>query len=164
MDRPSDTASLTYQELAERLGIDLLSARRRVLRSKWQKTKGNDGRVRVSVPLEVIAIATVPTTVPTTVAPTVVPTVPTTDVPTQPPGPPPVVLTEEALSRLLARVGDIANLRERAAIAETRAELAEAARQVAEAERDTARADLATWAAGNPIARAWRAFRYQRGR
>ncbi len=48
------TESLTYKELAERLGIKLTSARRTAMRKKWQRIKGNDGETRVLVPLEVL--------------------------------------------------------------------------------------------------------------
>lgn len=48
------TESLTYKELAERLGIKLASARRTAMRKKWQRVKGNDGETRVLVPLEVL--------------------------------------------------------------------------------------------------------------
>lgn len=43
------TLSLTYAELAERLGISVDGARMKVKRQKWPKTKGNDGAVRVIV-------------------------------------------------------------------------------------------------------------------
>ena len=43
------TLSLTYAELAERLGISVDGARMKVKRQKWPKTKGNDGAVRVMV-------------------------------------------------------------------------------------------------------------------
>lgn len=42
--------SMTYSEIAERLGISLDGARMKVSRAKWQKLKGNDGKVRVLVP------------------------------------------------------------------------------------------------------------------
>jgi hypothetical protein len=45
---------MSYEEIAERFGISLLSARRMVHRRKWQKTKGNDGRAVVQVPNEFI--------------------------------------------------------------------------------------------------------------
>lgn len=47
-----DTVSLTYEEIADRLNISLPSARQKVRRNRWMKTKGNDGKVRVSVPRE----------------------------------------------------------------------------------------------------------------
>lgn len=43
------TVSLTYAELAERLGISVDGARMKVKRQRWPKTKGNDGAVRVTV-------------------------------------------------------------------------------------------------------------------
>jgi hypothetical protein len=47
-----DTLSLTYAELAERLGIEREAARQLVKRRRWMKWKGNDGQVRISVPEE----------------------------------------------------------------------------------------------------------------
>ena len=58
-DTSQDTISLSYQELAARLGIDTQSARRRVARSGWRKTPGNDGRMRVAVPADVLLTAPV---------------------------------------------------------------------------------------------------------
>ncbi|HEY8613005.1 MAG TPA: hypothetical protein VIL69_17175 [Roseomonas sp.] len=54
-DASSDTVMLTYQELAERLGIDVQSARRRAQRSGWRRIPGNDGKARVVVPGHVLA-------------------------------------------------------------------------------------------------------------
>lgn len=48
------TESLTYREMADRMGIKLDSARKMALRKRWQKTTGNDGTVRVMVPVEVL--------------------------------------------------------------------------------------------------------------
>ena len=42
--------SLTYAELAEALRITPESANRLARRKRWPRTKGNDGRVRVTVP------------------------------------------------------------------------------------------------------------------
>src|SRR5689334_3994425 len=56
-DVSRDTVSLTYEELAARLGIDMQSARRRALRQRWPKTRGNDGRARVAVPAAVLPAA-----------------------------------------------------------------------------------------------------------
>lgn len=53
-DYGTDTTLLTYQELAARLGIDIRSARRRVLRSGWARMPGNDGRARVAVPVSIL--------------------------------------------------------------------------------------------------------------
>ena len=44
------TLSLTYDELAERLGITPKSAKHLVWRKKWDRTKGNDGKARIQVP------------------------------------------------------------------------------------------------------------------
>jgi len=49
-----DTASLTFDELAERLGISGKSARNLVRRKGWSRTIGNDGKTRVTVPLEAL--------------------------------------------------------------------------------------------------------------
>jgi hypothetical protein len=56
-DSRGDTVTLTYDELAARLGIDVQSARRRALRHRWPKTRGNDGRARVHVPATVLPAA-----------------------------------------------------------------------------------------------------------
>src|SRR4051812_45127561 len=45
---------MTYAELAEARGISLLAARRLTLRHHWPKQSGNDGLVRVSVPLSAL--------------------------------------------------------------------------------------------------------------
>jgi hypothetical protein len=46
------TIALSYDELADRLGITVASARRLVLRRRWSKGKGNDGRAIVQVPTD----------------------------------------------------------------------------------------------------------------
>lgn len=43
------TISITYVELAERLGVSVDGARMKTKRAGWKKTKGNDGAVRVTV-------------------------------------------------------------------------------------------------------------------
>lgn len=48
--------TLTYPEIADRLGIKLPSARRLVLRRKWHKITGNDGAVRVRVPADFFSV------------------------------------------------------------------------------------------------------------
>lgn len=45
---------LTYDELAERLGIERESARQHVKRKRWARRPGNDGKVRIGVPDEVL--------------------------------------------------------------------------------------------------------------
>lgn len=47
-----DTESLTYRELADRLGVKLESARKTVQRKRWQKLTANDGTVRILVPVQ----------------------------------------------------------------------------------------------------------------
>lgn len=48
----SDTRLMTYDEIAEACGISRESARQLVMRRRWRKEKGNDGRARVEVPIE----------------------------------------------------------------------------------------------------------------
>ncbi len=172
-DVSRDTVMLTYGELADRLGIDVQSARRRALRHRWPKTKGNDGRARVAVPETVLATAGV------TVAATHA-TLPTTVLPTPPVG---VAVTPELLSRLLSQMDELGELRERlgraegerdAAQAEAAALRADVARlreaMVAERERANAALERAAQAegrlaAGSPTVRAvkaWRAFLVRR--
>jgi hypothetical protein len=49
-----DVTWLTYDELAERLGIERESARQHVKRKRWARRPGNDGKVRIGVPDEVL--------------------------------------------------------------------------------------------------------------
>jgi hypothetical protein len=44
--------AMSYEELGQRLGIAAASARRLVNRRRWPKTRGNDGRAVVQVPVE----------------------------------------------------------------------------------------------------------------
>lgn len=46
--------SLTYRELADRMGVKIESARKTVQRKRWQRTTGNDGLVRVTVPIDAL--------------------------------------------------------------------------------------------------------------
>lgn len=48
------TVSLTYDELAERLGIGRKSAQNMTRRKGWRRTKGNDGKARIEAPLEAL--------------------------------------------------------------------------------------------------------------
>jgi hypothetical protein len=50
-DVSADGRWLTYDELAELRGIDRTSARRLTTRLKWLRRPGNDGTVRILVPL-----------------------------------------------------------------------------------------------------------------
>ncbi len=55
-----ETVALTYAELAERLGIEVASAKMRARRGKWRREPDNDGRTRVLVPSEVLEDAPPP--------------------------------------------------------------------------------------------------------
>ena len=48
------TESLTYKELASRLGVKPESARKMVQRKRWQRVTGNDGVVRIIVPTDAL--------------------------------------------------------------------------------------------------------------
>jgi hypothetical protein len=50
-----ETLSLTYGELADRLGIEREAARQLVKRKRWPKWKGNDGQLKVSIPEEALS-------------------------------------------------------------------------------------------------------------
>jgi transcriptional regulator with XRE-family HTH domain len=52
-----ETVALTYADLAERLGIEVASAKTRATRSRWHRTRSNDGRALVHVPIEALAAA-----------------------------------------------------------------------------------------------------------
>jgi hypothetical protein len=54
------TVWLTYDELAERLGIERESARQHVKRKHWSRQRGNDGKVRIGVPEEVLSAKSEP--------------------------------------------------------------------------------------------------------
>lgn len=167
-DMSRDTVMLTYEELAGRLDIDVQSARRRALRHRWPKTRGNDGKARVAVPATVLpAAGAIVAATNATPAAGVAVAVPAA-----------VAVTPEVLSHLLSQVGEVAELRERLGRAEgeamarrdaeahARAEAAQERqeRERAVAERDAARDELAMWLAGGPLARAWRVLAYRRGR
>jgi DNA repair exonuclease SbcCD ATPase subunit len=51
-DDGTDVRWMTYDEMAEALGITPDSARRLVARRKWPRRAGNDGRARIGVPAE----------------------------------------------------------------------------------------------------------------
>ena len=55
-----ETVSLSYDELAERMRITPHSARNLVRRKRWKRTVGNDGKARVSVPVETLAAPSAP--------------------------------------------------------------------------------------------------------
>src|ERR1044072_3088222 len=45
---------LTYEELAEALGRSYEAVRALCIRKRWRRTPGNDGKVRVHVPTDVL--------------------------------------------------------------------------------------------------------------
>lgn len=45
---------MTYDEIADALGIARESARQLVIRKRWSRSKGNDGKARIAVPLEAL--------------------------------------------------------------------------------------------------------------
>lgn len=47
-----ETVALTYKELADRLAIKVESARKTAQRKRWNRTTGNDGTIRIHVPLD----------------------------------------------------------------------------------------------------------------
>ncbi len=51
---PDDVVWLTYEALAERLGLEKESARQRARRGMWARRKDNLGRLTVAVPLDVL--------------------------------------------------------------------------------------------------------------
>lgn len=51
---------LTYDELAERLGIERESARTLVKRKRWARRPGNDNKVRIGVPDDALEARDVP--------------------------------------------------------------------------------------------------------
>lgn len=120
-----DTVWLTYDELADRLGIERESARQQVKRKHWPRRKGNDGKVRIGVPEEVLSTRSEPATV-----------AGTNSVPE--PAPPPIQEPDvsQVLNRHIERLEEM--LQDALARAEDRDELA--------SQRDAARSacDLAT--------------------
>ena len=51
-----DTVTLTYRELADRLGVKTDSARKTVQRKRWRRAAGNDGTVRIDVPIDALPV------------------------------------------------------------------------------------------------------------
>src|SRR5215218_7162586 len=50
----SDTQPMTYSELAEAIGRSEIAARSLVARKRWRRVPGNDGKVRLAVPIELL--------------------------------------------------------------------------------------------------------------
>ncbi len=142
------TVAMTYEALAERLGINVASARRLALRKRWQKGKGNDGRAIVQVPEDFLERRTdslddSPADDVTTVAPAVPETVA-----------PPVVVTD-LLARLAAAQTELVEMARRLGIAE--GEIAGLKAQADEARQraDEIRQDRDRWHAEATARRAW---------
>ena len=55
-----ESVVLSYDELAERLRINPHSARNLVRRKRWKRTVGNDGKARVTVPMEALTAPSAP--------------------------------------------------------------------------------------------------------
>src|SRR3954447_18547802 len=51
---PMSDQLLTYEELAEALGRSYEAVRALCIRKRWRRTPGNDGKVRVHVPIDVL--------------------------------------------------------------------------------------------------------------
>ena len=54
MSHDGETVPLTFAQIAERLGIEVASAKARARRGKWRRVPGNDGRTLVHVPVEIL--------------------------------------------------------------------------------------------------------------
>jgi len=51
---------LTYSEIANRIGVSIPAAKMRAKRNAWGVTRGNDGKVRVTVPSDALSDARPP--------------------------------------------------------------------------------------------------------
>ena len=118
----ADTVPLTYEAIAEQLGITLLSARRMVYRHRWRRIRDNVGRALVHVPEEFLAQrqsrepATVTDAATAVAASTVVDTVATAVTDT----------AADAVARLAELQAELIDMAHRLATAEGRAGAAEA--------------------------------------
>src|SRR4051812_43982613 len=50
----SETQPMTYSELAEAIGRSEIAARSLAARKRWRRIPGNDGKVRLAVPIELL--------------------------------------------------------------------------------------------------------------
>src|SRR5215217_391852 len=50
----SETQPMTYLELAEAIGRSEIAARSLAARKRWRRIPGNDGKVRLAVPVELL--------------------------------------------------------------------------------------------------------------
>jgi hypothetical protein len=133
--------SLTYTELAAALKIAPESANRLARRRRWPRTKGNDGRMRVTVPEEALARPLDSAGDRPLVSPG--------DSPSDSPPDNPVHAQIARLDRELAHAqiarmeGELAGLREALTAARARADAAEAQLAATDARADKQTADFA---------------------
>ena len=172
-DTDPDVRWMSYAEAARALGVNPESVARRMRRGNWARSKGNDGKPRVAVPVSALPV---PVIVPVNVLDAVPDSADESRTIKALEGE--AAALREALGRERERADKaeaaaavVPDLRERLGRAEgesgTLREQARAERDRAEAEREraeAARAELADWMAGGPLARAWRAFVNRRGR
>lgn len=59
----TDTLTLTFRDLADRLGITQGAARKRVARAGWRTFPGNDGKTRIVIPLDALTAPASPVSV-----------------------------------------------------------------------------------------------------
>lgn len=52
-----DIKMMTYADAAQALGVKVDSIKRRARNRRWKREKGNDGLVRVGVPIEVLTLS-----------------------------------------------------------------------------------------------------------
>jgi DNA primase len=122
---------MTYDELAEALGRSGEAVRALVIRKRWRRTLGNDGRARITVPVEALEARRPPSAARARS--------PSEARPEPPPEPPPSGAPSEApvVTLLHSRIAELV-----AELRETRATLAEA--QAKAARNDSLEALVAT--------------------
>lgn len=52
-----DIKMMTYVDAAEALGVKVDSVKRRARNRRWKREKGNDGLVRIGVPVEILTLS-----------------------------------------------------------------------------------------------------------
>lgn len=142
---------LTYEQIAEIFGIERESARQLVIRKRWPRTRGNDGKARIQVPPEAFDTAR------TTDATGDDPSDRTGDSPSNHTGDDPsdaplVLAATNVLTRHIERLeGELAEAKAALAVVASerdadrlRAAQVEALRAVLEVERDAARSAVIT--------------------
>jgi hypothetical protein len=140
--------AMTYEALADRLGITVASARRLALRRRWQKGKGNDGRAIVQVPEEFLQNRTDSPADRREDSPAA-------DAETVPPAAPETVLVTDLLARLATAQGELVEMSRKLGAAESdiaalKAQADEARQRAEEIARDRDRWHEAHVAASRP--------------